>query len=174
MGHPQEEYTLNTIRIQKKILTLSCAVLLALPLSAAGPSFMSIYAEDEVAVEDASTAESSLSTVQDDSVQSDGSLFEDQNTNIQSRDGIPAEESGKKKSSKKMIAGYRRTGLVKSVTYDEGNKPSLQMLESQFPSTVDVYFVGESKTGDTEDKLEVCRGRLRVLLRQLFHLCAGV
>ena len=145
MGPLQEEYTLNTIRIQKKILTLSCAVLLALPLSAAGPSFMSIYAEDEVAVEDASTAESSLSTVQDDSAQSDGSLFEDQNTNIQSRDGIPAEESGKKKSSKKMIAGYRRTGLVKSVTYDEGNKPSLQMLESQFPSTVDVYFVGESK-----------------------------
>ena len=68
---------MNTIRIQKKILTLSCAVLLALPLSAAGPSFMSIYAEDEVAVEDASTAESSLSTVQDDSAQSDGSLFED-------------------------------------------------------------------------------------------------
>ena len=44
---------------------------------------MSIYAEDEVAAEDASTGESSLSTVQDDSAQSDGSLFEDQNTNIQ-------------------------------------------------------------------------------------------
>ena len=99
MGPLQEEYTLNTIRIQKKILTLSCAVLLALPLSAAGPSFMSIYAEDEVAVEDASTAESSLSTVQDDSAQSDGSLFEDQNTNIQSRDGIPAEEKNDRRLS---------------------------------------------------------------------------
>ena len=137
---------MNTMRIQKKVLTLSCAALLALPLSAAGPSAMRIYAEDEVATEDASGGESSLSAVQDDSVQPGGSLFEDQNTNIQSRDGIPADESGKKKqSSKKMIIGYRTPGLVKSVTYDEGSKPSLQTLAAQFPGAVDVYFAGESK-----------------------------
>ena len=43
------------MNIQQKALTLSCAVLLALPLSAARPSTMCIYAEDEVATEDAST-----------------------------------------------------------------------------------------------------------------------
>lgn len=136
---------MNILNIQQKALTLSCAVLLALPLFAAGPSTMCVYAEDEVATEDASTGESSLSAVQDDSVLSGGSLFEDQNTNIQSRDGISAGESGKKKSSKKMIIGYRRTGLVKSVTYDKGSKPSLQTLAAQFPAAVDVYFAGESR-----------------------------
>ena len=66
---------MNTMRIQKKVLTLSCAALLALPLSAAGPSAMRIYAEDEVATEETSGGESSLSAVQDDSAQPGGSLF---------------------------------------------------------------------------------------------------
>lgn len=81
--------------------------------------------------------------------ESGGSLFEDQNTNVQSRDGIVTGEDGKEKksgkSSRKMIAGFRKTGLIKSISFDEGSKPSLDSLRAQFPGTVDVYFVGEKK-----------------------------
>lgn len=76
-----------------------------------------------------------------------GDLFEDQNTNVQSRNGISAggENGGKDGSSRKMIAGFVRTGLIKSITYNAGSKPSLSALLAQFPSSVQVYFLGEKK-----------------------------
>lgn len=80
-----------------------------------------------------------------------GKLFEDQNTNIQSRDGIETDEGktdkkkGKKEASKKMIAGFSQTGMIQSVSYDWGQKPSLDRLRAQFPAQVKVFFVGETK-----------------------------
>lgn len=131
---------------RKNIFVMGLASLLLV----AEPAASCVYADD-LFTDDAASADEKSQVVSgsDELVgESAGGLFEDQNTNVQSRDGIPTDdgETGKSgKSSRKMIAGFRQTGLIKSITFDEGSKPSLDSLRAQFPGTVDVYFVGENK-----------------------------
>ncbi len=57
-----------------------------------------------------------------------------------SRKGLSGTDDG----TKKLIVGFQKVGLIQSISFAETNKPSLSELMAQFPSAVDVYFVGES------------------------------
>lgn len=101
-------------------------------------------ADDEVTViEDGIQSDLESSQLQDSSVSSEGgSLFEDQNTNVQRRDGITAKKGTE---ARKMVGSFVTTGLIRSITYDYGNKPSLSSLLAQFPGEEQVFLVGDKK-----------------------------
>lgn len=121
-------------------------------LAASGICLPYASADENLSTEGADVGEASdngeSSLITAGQSESGGKLFEDQNSNVQFRDGIPVDgkENGGKDTSKKMIAGYSKVGLVKTITYNEGRKPSYADLKSQFPPAVDVYFVGEKKS----------------------------
>ena len=51
----------------------------------------------------------------------------------------------KKKDEKKLIVGYRQVGAQASIHFEMGEKPSLDRVLQQAPSSLDVYFLGEKK-----------------------------
>ena len=51
----------------------------------------------------------------------------------------------KKKDEKKLIVGYRQVGVQASIHFEMGEKPSLDRVLQQAPSSLDVYFLGEKK-----------------------------
>ena len=51
----------------------------------------------------------------------------------------------KKNAEKKLIVGYKQVGAQASIHFEMGEKPSLSRLQQQFPSKLDVYFLGEKK-----------------------------
>lgn len=59
--------------------------------------------------------------------------------------GETEDTKGKKKKEKQLIVGYKQTGVQASIRFEMGEKPSLASLQRQFPSTLDVYFLGEKK-----------------------------
>ena len=118
-----------------------------------------VYAEDQVVVEDAPA---------DDYVPADGSAPVSEEAPAGSVDPaqveglfeVVSEKSGydgekaddksgkdkkKKKKEKKLIVGYRQVGVQASIRFEMGEKPSLDRLRQQFPSQLDVYFLGEKK-----------------------------
>ncbi len=50
-----------------------------------------------------------------------------------------------KSDEKKLIVGYKQVGVQASIHFDMGEKPSLDRLMQQFPTQLDVYFLGEKK-----------------------------
>ncbi len=59
--------------------------------------------------------------------------------------GQSSDEKKNKKDEKKLIVGYKQVGVQASIHFDMGEKPSLDSLQRQFPSQLDVYFLGEKK-----------------------------
>ena len=110
------------------------------------------YAEDAI-VTDSQPAEEDSSPGQTadagvDPAQVDG-LFEV----VSEKSGYSGESDAdnnkkkdKKKSDKKLIVGYRQVGCQASIHFEMGEKPSLERLKQQFPTKLDVYFLGEKKS----------------------------
>lgn len=132
-------------KFRKKILTLS---VVGMCISGLLPQAGAVFADDGIEVE-SDGGENSELVQGGDLIASGEGLIEDQNTNVQSRNGISA-SGKKKKSSRKMIVGFAETGLIRTITYDEDRKPSIESLKKQFPDTVKVYFAGEKKAKPLE------------------------
>ena len=54
-------------------------------------------------------------------------------------------KDGNGKEERKLIVGYRQVGVQASIHFEMGEKPSLASLQQQFPSSLDVYFLGEKE-----------------------------
>lgn len=111
-----------------------------------------IYAEEEAytaedTIEEGTSGASALETGETgetgSSSETDGALIIDTNTDVQNHSGTAAD--GSKESAKKVIAGFAKVGMIASITYDQGSKPSLEQLRKKLPSEVSVFFAGESE-----------------------------
>ena len=50
-----------------------------------------------------------------------------------------------KEKERRLVVGFKSVGLLKSIEFEMGEKPSLESLQAQFPTQLDVYLLGESK-----------------------------
>ena len=118
------------------------------------PADTDVYAEDSV-VADSSPASADAPEPEEtnagvvDPMQVDG-LFEV----ISEKSGYAGEtaedpdavkDKKKKNNEKQLIVGYKQVGVQASISFEMGEKPSLERLKQQFPSKLDVYFLGEEK-----------------------------
>ncbi|HCI73326.1 MAG TPA: hypothetical protein DHV42_02150, partial [Lachnospiraceae bacterium] len=62
------------------------------------------------------------------------------------KDGKDNKNKGQEEeNAKQLIVGYRQVGVQASIHFEMGEKPSLASLMQQFPTSLDVYFLGEKK-----------------------------
>ena len=129
------------------------AALAAVCLLWPGCAGMNAYAAEDAIVADNSSAaieegpaEETVPSETSDPSKIDG-LFEV----ISEKSGYDGESAanpkGKKdkKNEKKLIVGYKQVGAQASIRFEMGEKPSLEKLLQQFPSKLDVFFLGEKK-----------------------------
>ncbi len=64
--------------------------------------------------------------------------------------GKAASEKKKSSDEKLLIVGYGQKGQLASIHFEMGEKPSLEQLLQQFPSRLDVYFLGEKESTSVE------------------------
>ena len=128
------------------------AAMAALCLLWSGPAGMNVFAEDAIVADDDSTAieegsaEETAPSGATDPAQVDG-LFEVISESSGFDGDSTSNSKGKKdkKNEKKLIVGYKQVGAQASIRFEMGEKPSLDRLLQQFPSKLDVYFLGEKK-----------------------------
>ena len=147
-------------RYRTKAVLLSAALLLAAQASA-GAAF-SVYADEFSVVPDDGISEDSgdAGSVAPDGGQSgqsesaqdllgiSGLIESSDNGSKQSADAVPGISEGfrkKEKKAKKLIAKFKQTGCISAISFEAGEKPSLQTLLQQFPKQLDVYFQEEQK-----------------------------
>ena len=141
-------------RSGRGMLPVIAAGAAALSLILGYPADTDVYAEDSV-VADSSPASADTPEPEEtnaaavDPMQVDG-LFEV----VSEKSGYAGESAedpdaakGRKKKNreKKLIVGYKQVGVQASIRFEMGEKPSLDRLKQQFPSKLDVYFLGEEK-----------------------------
>ena len=50
-----------------------------------------------------------------------------------------------KEKERRLVVGFKSVGLLQSIEFEMGEKPSLAALKAQFPTQLDVYLLGEKK-----------------------------
>ena len=142
------------IRAGKGMLSVLAAGAAALCLLWWNPQGRVLYAEDAVVDEENPVDEDAVSVEEASPVSSDPAqvegLFEVVSENSDSAGENAEDESGskkdkKKEKEKKLIVGYKQVGAQASIHFEMGEKPSLDRLMQQFPTKLDVYFLGEKK-----------------------------
>ena len=149
-------YLIQILKTGRGVLPAFVAGLCVLGLAFGVPSCKTVYAEEAEAIvadeEDApdSSAQQDTSDQKEDAPEEvdpanvDG-LFEVVNEKSDSTGKSEDDSKKKKKDEKKLIVGYVQVGAQASIHFEMGEKPSLAQLQQQFPSQLDVYFLGEKK-----------------------------
>ena len=144
-------------RYQRKAALLSAALLLAAQAAAGAASC--VYADEFSVVPDDGISEDSGSVTPDggQSGQSEsaqdllgisGLIESTDNGSKKEADavsGVSESFRKKAKNAKKLIAKFKTTGCIASISFEAGEKPSPQTLSQQFPKQLDVYFQEEKK-----------------------------
>ena len=134
-------------RFGRQLVLSSTACLAALCVLSADPAGRAVRAEDEV-VEDAPVKEADPeeedASSDVDPAEVDG-LFEVIGEQA-GFDGASDEELEKtEKKERQLIVAYGQVGAQASIHFEMGEKPSLDSLLQRFPTSLDVYFLGEKK-----------------------------
>lgn len=149
-------YLIQRMKTGRGALPAMAAGLCVLGLLSGVPSGSAVYAEEAEAIvadeEDApdSSAQQEAADQKEDTAEKvdpanvDG-LFEVVSEKSDSAGKAEEDSKKKKKDEKKLIVGYVQVGAQASIHFEMGEKPSLEQIRQQFPSQLDVYFLGEKK-----------------------------
>lgn len=142
-------------RIGRKLYPALMCSIAAAGLLLGCPHGTAALAEDSVVADEQPDAESQVTAVQEAQGSSDPSQVDGLFELVGDQSGYAGEsvagdssddKKKKKKDEKKLIVGFRQVGAQASIHFEMGEKPSLEKLRQQFPSSLDVYFLGEKKT----------------------------
>ena len=149
-------HLIQRLKTGRGVLPAFAAGLCVLGLVFGVPSCRSVYAEEAEAIvadeEDApdSSAQQDAPDQKEEAAREvdpadvDG-LFEVVSEKSDSTGKTDEDSKKKKKDEKKLIVGYVQVGVQASIHFEMGEKPSLEQIQQQFPSQLDVYFLGEKK-----------------------------